>query len=116
MKANFALRSIFYICFSLISFNAFATNYTGTWTSVTPSNTAVNSFSNYTLVAVNPNSTGGGTANSYIPAGRQVVVTFPLGYTLNTVSGGTVNGTAIASAFTTTATTVAFTTPFAIAK
>ena len=99
-----------------IGFNGVATNYSGSWTSVTLSNTNVNVFSNFTLVAVNPNSTGSATANSYIPAGKQVIVTFPAGYTLNTVSGGTVNATAIASGFTTTATTISFNTPIAIAK
>lgn len=93
-----------------------ATNYTGTWTSVTPSNTAVGSLSNYTLITTNPSSSGGASSNSYIPSGKTIVVTFPAGYTLNTVNGGTVNSTAITSGFTTGATTVTFNTPVAIAK
>lgn len=91
-------------------------NYTGQWVSVTVSNTTLETEANYTLEATNPNSTGNATSNSYVPAGETVEVTFPAGFVLSTVSGGTVNGTAITSVFTTTATTISFETPVAIAK
>lgn len=110
---------IFSIVFSAIVFTpleTFAqTNYSGSWSSVFVSNNCPSVTSNYTLSAINPTSTGSSTANSYVPVGRTVTVTFPGGFTLTTITGGTLNNNAIGT-ITKTATTVSFATPVAIAK
>jgi hypothetical protein len=94
-----------------------ATNYAGSWTSVAPSNSCRSVTGvTYTLSATNPGGCGGAaTANCYVNSGAAITVTWPAGFGLAGVNSGTLNGTAI-TGITTTATTVSFPSPVAIAK
>ncbi len=96
-----------------VHFAGFSADYNGTWTSVTPSNNCIGSLSNYTLIAVSPKSTAQLAA---VSVGDTVRITFPAGFDLTTISGGSVDGTPIASSIVKGATTLSFETPVAIAK
>ena len=81
-------------------------NFTGTWTSVTPSSTCAGATASYTLIANNPTSSA---SDAGVAVGKKVVITFPSGFTLSGFTSGTLNGTSISSGtITTTATTVSF--------
>ncbi len=111
-------RSIF-ACLTLLALPlvGFSADFIGSWTSVSPSTGCVSATGvTYTLTATNAPSGGGGTANSYVAAGKTIIVTFPGGFGLAGCNSGSVNGTAIASAITKTATTISFETPVIIAK
>jgi hypothetical protein len=80
-------------------------NFTGTWNSVTPSPSCIGSTASYTLIATTANSNG-----ADFGSGKAVVITFPSGFTLSGITGGTFDGNTI-GAISTTATTISFNTP-----
>jgi predicted RNase H-like HicB family nuclease len=96
-----------------IHFTGFSEDFNGKWTSVTPSNNCKSSISNYTIIAENPKST---VQESSVPLGNKIYITFPSGFNLGTITGGSVNGTAISSSISKGSTTVSFETPVAISK
>jgi hypothetical protein len=98
--------SAFVFLMAFVPRSSFAGNFSGgPWTSVTTSNSCAGTLSNYTLIANTENSTG-----ADIPAGKAVVITFPSGFTLSSITGGTFQGTAMGT-INKTATTVSFNVP-----
>ncbi|HEY8658373.1 MAG TPA: hypothetical protein VIL78_05010, partial [Hanamia sp.] len=93
------------VLFGMAPRESYASDFTGTWNSVTPSFTCAGATANYTLSA---NTTT--DANSAISVGKAVVITFPAGFTLSGITGGTMNGAAIGS-LTKTATSISFNVP-----
>ncbi|MEJ7681486.1 MAG: hypothetical protein WKG06_27270 [Segetibacter sp.] len=87
---------------------SFATDYSGTWstpTGVTVINACPGTSSNYTLKA-----TTSTDANAAFATGKAVVITFPTGFTLSSISSGTIETVSITN-ITTTATTISFNVP-----
>ncbi|MEO6681817.1 MAG: hypothetical protein ABIN48_03240, partial [Ginsengibacter sp.] len=96
--------SCFVFVVGMMPVKSFATNYTGTWTSVAASPTCAGATANYTLNAKIEND-----ANAAIAVGKAVEITFPAGFGLSG-STGTMNGATIGT-ITTTGSTVSFNVP-----
>ncbi len=107
-----------FFVFSCMLFNPVfsQTNYTATFTSTAVAGTSYGELTGtYTLTAVNPSSGGGGTSNSYVPAGATVNVVFPSGTITTTCTGGTFNGAAI-GAMSNSGIVASFSAPVAVSK
>ena len=99
------ILGLFVVLMLAISDATFASDFNGTWISVVPSVTCTGRSADYTLKATNAPDAGAGIA-----VGNKVVVTFPSGFNLSTITGGTMNSQTI-GAITKGATTVSFDVP-----
>ena len=69
---GFKAFSVLVVSAFLISMNAFATNYTASWTSVTPTSRCAGVSTTYTLVCISFDNGGSASSGSYIAAGKAI--------------------------------------------